>query len=352
MQAFIVSWLIATWEVLSMASPWLLFGFFLAGVIKVFLSPGFIARHLKEKGLKSVLKASAFGVPLPLCSCSVIPVAVSLRKSGASKGAVGSFLVSTPEIGVDSFILSLGMLGPVVAVLRALAAFFSAIMVGLLIDFFPEKSEQLIPGADLLAANKKKSCCENSGEIEPIKKTVILGNSLRYAFVDLVDDIAISLIVGFLAAGLISVLIPADFNLATNLSFFQQLFVVLLVSIPLYVCASSSTPIAAILLAKGMSLGVVLVFLLVGPATNIATVIVVIRELGKKAFFFYIFGISFVALSLAVILNYYSFNLVDIGSVAMAEHHHGEYNSLFSYLVAYLLLQSAISKILKKIKNR
>lgn len=345
---FIISWLKASWEVLSMASPWLLFGFFLAGLIKVFLPTSFITKHLKEKGIKSILKASAIGVPLPLCSCSVIPVAVSLRKAGASRAAVGSFLVSTPEIGVDSFILSYGMLGQAIAFIRMIAAFFSAFLVGLLIDLFasaPEanagKSEDL-----LCSSHTTKPCCEKEEENKLPNHRKRFGNSLQYAFVDLIDDIAVSLIIGFLAAGLISVLIPNDYNLGSNLTFFQQLIVVLSISIPLYVCASSSTPIAAILLAKGMNVGVVLVFLLVGPATNIATVMVVIKELGKKAFCFYIFGISFVALVFAILIDrYLILDLSRLSSIANMEHHHDTSIDIFSYIMAFLILQSIISQV-------
>ena len=149
--SFVFAWLDASWIVLQSSSLWLLLGFFLAGLINVYLPQETIKSHLKGGGLKAVVKASAIGVPLPLCSCSVIPVAVSLRKSGASRGATASFLVSTPEIGVDSFLLSSGLLGLPFACLRAFAAFVSAFTVGVLIDHFPEKTPVVQPDASGVA---------------------------------------------------------------------------------------------------------------------------------------------------------------------------------------------------------
>ncbi|MBP9838690.1 MAG: SO_0444 family Cu/Zn efflux transporter [Proteobacteria bacterium] len=346
MTDFLLNFLSSTWSVVVAASEWLIYGILIASFLKLFLSAEKIAKHLKEPNLKSVLKASAFGVPLPLCSCSVIPVALMLRKSGASKGAVGSFLVSTPEIGVDSFFLSYGLLGPLISILRVAAAFFSALFVGLFINL-SEKFSSLELKENIFVDKEEqhKSCCSKD---KPIVNKTFKGNFksvLKFGFIDLIDDMSVSLLIGFVCSGLVAVLVPADYSFSENLSLLEQMLIMILISVPLYVCASSSTPIGAMLLYKGMSPGAVLIFLLAGPATNMATIFVVRNQLGKNAFYIYVAVISVISFLFGVLANALV-STTDYQEQIANMHHHQE-----SYFFGILLLALLGFSYFKKIKK-
>ena len=294
---------------MAISAPWLLVGFSAAGVLHVLIPRNFIEKNLQKKGLSSVLKSSLFGIPLPLCSCSVIPVGASLRKSGASKGATASFFVSTPEIGVDSFLLSYALLGPWIAISRVLASFFSAIGVGLTIDKLDHDNQPS-------TGESCSSCCHKHNVPEKSIKS-----ALRYGFVDIVDDLASTLSVGFVIAGLISVLVPDDFVSSMELSQTETMFIMLVISLPLYVCATSSTPLAASFLLKGINPGAILIFLLAGPASNAATMLTIKKELGTKSLLIYLLGIASVALLSGYILNFILEGDEKIVSLALVSNH-------------------------------
>lgn len=300
-ESFLVQWLLSTWDVIAISSLWLLAGFFIAGVLHVFMPRRMIERHLKKPGFFSVLKSSAFGIPLPLCSCSVIPVGVSLRKHGASRGATASFFISTPEIGVDSFLLSYALLGPFFAVMRVITAFFAALSAGWLIDSFPAPES----ATGQTAADTSDDCCHTASdrpEEEHSSKSKLY-RVLHFGYVEILDDLSTVLCVGFLLAGLAAVLLPADSFAALGLGPVSSMFLMLFVSLPVYVCATSLTPLAAALIAKGLGLGAALVFLLAGPATNITTMLVVRRELGTRALVFYLLSIITTALLAGFYVN-------------------------------------------------
>lgn len=319
---FISNWATETWQVMLEAGPWLVGGFVLAGVIHVFVPVERVARHLGGSDLASVLKASLLGVPLPLCSCSVIPVAASIRKQGAGRGATASFLISTPETGADSIAVSYALLGPFLAIARPIAAFVTAFVAGAAINrFAPEPAqagpEPTEPGAELNqeaseAKEKASSCCcchGDSNEDEASASTPApswadrLVGALRYGLGDMFADLGHWLLLGFVLAGLIGAVVPEGFfgqHLGTGpLAFLAMIAVAL----PLYVCATSSTPIAAALIAAGISPGTALVFLLVGPATNIATMVVVARTLGRRSLILYIVCIVIVAVLFGLITD-------------------------------------------------
>ncbi|HDZ77215.1 MAG TPA: permease, partial [Candidatus Omnitrophica bacterium] len=244
------------WHTLNEASPYILFGIFTAGIIQIFVDKDKIVKYLGKPGFKSVLLATLCGIPLPLCSCGVLPTAISLRKNGASKGATLSFLISTPETSVDSIAISYGLLDPLMTIFRPLAAFITALLAGVSENMFGGKDEDL-------KSRQEKSCvfCEEGDDHRHSHgHRFIYG--MRYAFVELLGDISKWLALGLIIAGVISYFIPKELVEAYLGEGWQAMVMMLVVGIPLYICATASTPIAAALIAKGMSPGVALVFLL------------------------------------------------------------------------------------------
>jgi len=290
----------ACWEILLEAAPFILLGFFVAGLVKSLLPEEAVARHLGGNGSGSVFKAALFGIPLPLCSCGVIPAAIGLKKQGAGKGATSAFLISTPETGVDSIAVTYALLDPLMTLFRPLAAFITAVTAGLL--------ENLLPGgAPVQAASIEcagGSCC---GKIERMPARSPLAKRLRggltYAFGEMLGDIGKWLLIGIGVAGVISALIPDGFIERYLSGGIAPMLVMLVAGVPLYVCASASTPIAASLVLKGLSPGAALVFLLAGPATNSATMTAVARYLGKRSLAIYLFSIAGCSLLLGLILD-------------------------------------------------
>lgn len=308
------------WAVLLESAPFVLFGFFAAGLLKAVIPGDLVARHLGKNNAAAVVKAALFGVPLPLCSCGVIPAAVELRKQGASKGSSAAFLVSVPETGVDSMAITYALLDPLMTVLRPVAAFFTAIVTGLLINRLPEESTP--PPA--VVDSCSDGCC---GQPQPQEIRPPLGQRLRdglsYAFGELLSDIGSWLMLGIAIAGVIAFAVPEDFFARTFAHELTSLLVMLLVGIPLYICASASTPVAAALVLKGLSPGAALVFLLAGPATNAATITVVYRFWGRGATIVYLSAIAGCSLLLGWLTNrLYAFAGIDILDwVKLGEEH-------------------------------
>lgn len=336
-----------------MSGGWLLFGLFAAGLIHEMINPKFVAKQLHRPGLGSILKASLFGLPLPLCSCSVIPVGVSLRKSGASKGATASFFVSTPEIGADSFLLSYVLLGPLLAVLRVIASFLSAMLAGIGIDYALPDAEAEEPRADSgesEVASQSHSCC--GGAPKKVGLLSHLRSALHYGFVELLDDIARLLLIGFAVAALITAIVPPESFSNLDLGPIGYSVALLLLSLPMYVCSTASTPIAAALLAKGVPPGAVLVFLLAGPATNVSTILVLRRELGVRATSLYLASVVGVAFLIALALD--SFSKAAGGTKAVsalaANHVHGGslVQNVFGAALLLLLALSVLRSYRKK----
>ncbi len=277
-----------TWKILNESSPFILLGFTVAALIKTFIPDSLVARHLGRDGPSSVIKAALFGVPIPLCSCGVVPAALGLRKQGASRGATVSFLISTPETGVDSIAITYALLDPLMTIFRPIAAFVTAVAAGLL-ENLTSRDPAPKPEPTVAGSACDKGCCHaesQHGEAGSLRKR--LQESFRYTFGDLLADIGKWLLIGIVLAGIISYLVPAEFLQEHLGQGFLPMLIMLLVGLPLYVCATSSTPIAAALVLKGLSPGAALVFLLVGPATNVATMTVVGQLLGKKSLVVYL----------------------------------------------------------------
>lgn len=309
-----MEWLIdvvmASWEVLVEAGPYVLFGFFVAGLLKAFVPDSYMAKHLGGSSLGAVIKAAVMGVPLPLCSCGVLPTALGLRKQGASKGATTAFMISTPETGVDSMAVTYALIDPIMTVIRPVAASITAVVAGVMVNLFPEKEKQPTPLANLsdhMHDHGDDGCGCSDGHCDVGGNRTTYGkfiDGMQYAFGEMISDIGRWLIVGVVIAGIISAAMPPDMlNDFVGTGILSYL-VMLVVALPLYVCATASTPIAASLLLKGLSPGAALVFLLAGPATNGATITVMLKTLGKRAAFLYVFAIVICSLALAFAVDH------------------------------------------------
>jgi len=285
----------ASWEVLTEASVYVLFGILVGGLLKVFLNPGSVARHLGHGRFSSVVKAALLGVPMPLCSCGVLPAAAALKKQGASNGATTAFLIATPESGVDSIAITYALIDPIMTVVRPAAAFITAFLAGAAENVFGSKEGPVRAEPDLSCP--VDNCCDgldcpeeehrnHHGFPEKIRA------GFNYALGELWDDLAGWFLIGIILAGIITVMIPDSFMTRYLGGGLSSMLIMLAVGIPLYICATSSTPIAAALILKGVSPGAALVFLLAGPATNVTSLTVLVGILGKRAAAIYLIALS------------------------------------------------------------
>ena len=247
-------------------SPYLLLGFLIAGVLHVFVPRRFYTRYLSKDNKWAVVWAALLGVPLPLCSCGVIPTAIGLRNEKASKGAVASFLIATPQTGVDSILATFSLLGLGFAVIRPVAALVSGICGGLLVN-------RLVKEDDVAAAPADSCRVESGSRIWRV---------LRYAFFEMMQNIGGRLVIGLLVAALIQVAVPDEFFLHFGKQPLLQMLVILVVAVPMYICSTGSIPVAAALMLKGLSPGAALVMLMAGPAVNMASILVVRKALGGR----------------------------------------------------------------------
>lgn len=338
------------WGILKEAAPYVLFGFLAAGILKALIPEGLVARHLGQNGTKSVFKASLFGIPLPLCSCGVIPVAIGLRKQGASKGATASFLVSVPETGVDSIAITWALLDPLMTIVRPIAAFITAVATGFFINLIPETKddEEKSPRSSCGCSSHSKEKTEVLSQKESLGRRI--ENGLVYAFSDLLKDIGGWLMLGIAIAGIISFFVPVGFVELYLGGEFSSLLIMLVIGIPLYICASASTPIAAALVLKGLSPGAALVFLLAGPATNAATMTVVAKHLGKAATVVYTTAIAICSLAMGWAVNrIYLWSDIDV--MAWVKHSEHTTESFLFPASAILLLALLLRNYLPKRKS-
>lgn len=286
----------AAWGTLYDAGFYVIFGLLAAGLIHLFISRDWLVRHLGGRGFGSVLKAALLGAPMPLCSCSVLPAACALRSKGAGRGATVSFLISTPETGVDSIALTWALMGPIMAIVRPVAAIATAMAAGF-IETLRDRHEPPVKVAGPLC-----TIC-NSNDCEHISRPTRWSRFWTFVLYDMGDDLGPSLALGLAAAGIMGILIPDNFFERYMGSPWLSMLVMLAVGLPMYVCATASTPLAAVLVAKGLDPGAALVFLLVGPATNIATILVVSRMLGKTSAALYVGTIAVMSLVCGVIFD-------------------------------------------------
>lgn len=318
------------WNLVIESAPWLLLGYFLAGVIKQLLPTSLVESQLSSPGIGSIVKAAFIGAPLPLCSCGVIPTALAVRKAGASKGATSAFLVATPETGVDSISFSYAMLGPVFAIARPIGALVSAIVAGVMVSTLDKGESQIEPEP------AKSSCC--SGKQVATEVELSFGEkliaSVQYGYGRMISDTAKWLIIGLVGAAVVTTFVPQSFFLQWGDGLLAMV-VMVIVGLPMYICATASTPVAASLLFAGISPGAALVFMLTGPATNIATMGVIKEQLGTKSLIAYLISVIGTAIICGLLLNaaYQQFGWTL--QITMMEH--GESFPLWRQLAAILL---------------
>lgn len=299
-------------RILNESSVYLLSGFTLAGLLHVLMQrfPRATAA-LTGRGKRPVFLASLIGLPMPLCSCGVLPAALALRKNGASKGATASFLISVPETDIVSILLTLALLGPLMAVFRPVAALTTAVVAGLLVNWIDSKTRapQTVAVAagncchqdgnhDNIGLREDKnargpSCCaDQAAAPEPGHRRNWLIRALHFGFVEIFDDVIVQLVIGFVLAGAIVTWLPA-LGLENMVGDSPLLYLAMLViGVPVYVCATASTPLAAGLIAGGISPGAAMVFLLAGPATNIAGLLVLNKQFGPRVLAGYLVAIA------------------------------------------------------------
>lgn len=321
----------AAWILLEQSSLYILLGLAAGGLLKVFLSPDYVTRHLGRGAVRSVFKAALLGIPLPLCSCGVLPAAAELKRQGASKGATTAFLIATPESGVDSIAVSWALLDPLMTVARPLAAFFSAITAGILENLWVSKETGNNPGVTVTPIPLASPVC--TGQTcgcghpqEQGKGWRRIMEGMRYAANDIWGDLAPWFFLGVGLAASITVLVPTGWITAHLGGGLQSMLLMLLIGIPMYICATASTPVAAALVLKGVSPGTALVFLLAGPATNIAALTVLVKILGKKGVAVYLLSIAVISVLCGLGLDalYFFFGIsamASIGEVAESIPH-------------------------------
>ena len=351
-------------------SPYLLLGFLLAGLMHAFIPGRYYTRYLSKPTLGSVINAAIFGIPLPLCSCGVIPTAMSLRKEGASRGAVTSFLIATPQTGIDSIIATFSLMGVPFAVIRPIAALITAVLGGWMVNTFVSlrdrrahremaegtivKTEEMETCTCHCHENKAESCCpegdgdghhhhhHHSGEHHhhsshhrhsshhhhsssaschchdrKIPNTIggKIVEALRYAFLDMMSDIGKWLVIGLVVAGLITIYVPDEVFTIFKDNTMASMILVLIISIPMYLCATGSIPIAVVLMLKGLTPGAALVLLMAGPACNMASILVIRKGLGFRTLVIYILSIVIGAVFFGCLIDWLQYSgMIDFTS--------------------------------------
>ncbi len=318
---FLLQVLAETWLLICAMAPYLLFGFAVAGLLSVAIRPEVVKRHLGPPGFRQTFKATLIGVPMPLCSCGVIPVAASLRRAGAGKGATAAFLASTPETGVDSLLATWGLLGPMFAMIRVVVAFCTGFLAGFMVDWLDPRDPR--PPAET----------GGSGPDSGPRRSWLV-RAFRFGFVVLPADIGRALLVGVVIAGVLGAVIPDNF-LADKLGHSPLAYLVITAfAIPVYVCSTGSIPIAAAMMKAGLSPGTALVFLIAGPATNAATISILWTMLGRRTTIIYLVSI--------IACAWLAGGLVDLapGNAVLVRHlhAHGQLGGWFYQAAGILLL--------------
>ena len=293
-------------DLVTEMSPYLLLGFLLAGLMHAFIPGTIYSKYLAKPNMRSVVLAALFGIPLPLCSCGVLPTAMSLRREGASKGAAVSFLIATPQTGVDSIIATFSLMGLPFAIIRPIAALATAIFGGKMVNViegdegagkFDSTNEQT---HDDLCGD---SCCGGHDKV-PTSFVGKIIEALRYAYIDMMESVGKWLVVGLIVAGLITIFVPDSYFEIFKDNSFTSMLLVLCISIPMYLCATGSIPIAVALMMKGLTPGAALVLLMAGPACSVASVLVVSKVLGRRTLTAYLFSIISGAVGFGLVTDY------------------------------------------------
>lgn len=342
-------------------APYLLLGFLLAGILHAWVPKSFYIPKIAKPNFKSVVWATLFGIPLPICSCGVIPTAIALRKEGASQGASVSFLISTPATGADSILATYSIMGFPFAILRPIVALITALIGGILTNGMTKSENNLMEESLVI---EKKCCChqeESCGHEEhdslahKHSKTFLdrLVSMWRYGFVELVADISRWLMIGLVFGALISAFIPNDFFLGLRQYPFLSSLLVLALAMPMYTCATGSIPLAMALVAKGMTPGAALVLLMAGPATSMASIFVIGKSMGKRTLAAYLLSIAFGALFFGWVIDtffmdFFLGSILPQAELLTKNHHISVLDSFASVTLAILMIYSFWPKKTKK----
>ena len=327
-------------------SPFLLLGFLLAGLMHAFIPGQIYSRYLAKPTFSSVLYAALFGIPLPLCSCGVIPTAMSLRKEGASKGAVSSFLIATPQTGVDSIIATYSLMGLPFAIARPIIAFVTALFGGQMVNMVKDPSPALPREGEESQHNKpveahcECGCGHNHEHSHEHEHSFIgkLKEALSYAFLEMMEDIGKWLMIGLIVAGLITVLVPDSFFEVFKDNSLASMLLVLAFAIPMYLCATGSIPIAVALMLKGLTPGSALVLLMAGPACNMASILVINKVMGRKTLITYLASIIAGAVGFGLVIDHLLPSEWFIPTIAPSAECCHEETSLFSWICTGVLV--------------
>ena len=283
-------------NILNQMSPYILLGFILAGLLHVFIRPDTMSRHLAGHGWRPVVKAALLGIPLPLCSCGVLPTAVALRRQGASKGASTSFLIATPQTGVDSIAATYALLGLPFAIVRPIAALVGSVAGGMAVDRSDKDGENDTP-QNASATACSDDCCRSAAEAEAPRGFINkMWAAVKYGLTDMVASVGKWLVIGLLVAAVITVAVPDSLFLSLAEYPLLAMLVMVAVAVPMYVCATGSIPIAMSLMLKGLTPGVGFVLLMAGPAANFASVMVLRKSLGRRATAVYVLSVVVTAI--------------------------------------------------------
>ncbi len=322
---------------LNAMSLYIILGLFCAGVLKQVIPDDFVSKHLGKNSASSVVKATLFGIPLPVCSCSVIPLAQGLKKEGASKGAVQSFLISTPITGVDSILATYSLFGFVFTTFRIVSSVIIAISVGFIQNFFQKEDSNNI------TEEVNASCCSSVGCSKTTKKKFSFIAALKYGYGMLFNDMAKALLVGLLLGSLFITFVSKEYTQILFENQFLTYIVVILFSMPLYTCATASLPIAAAFMLQGMTPGAVFIFLTTGPATSIVTMSVVYKMLGKTSLIIYLVTIATLGLLFGYIYDtiFKELSLLTITTV------HEDVN-IFNILSSIMMMVLLVYHLLKE----
>ena len=321
-------------------APYLLLGFFIAGVLHVFVPQNFYRRYLSRDNKLSVLWAALLGIPLPLCSCGVIPTAIGLRNEKASKGAVASFLIATPQTGIDSILATFSLMGLSFAIVRPVAALITGVCGGLLVNRLVHEDNTMGDTA---------SACQ-------IEQGSRLWRVLKYAYYDMIRDIGLRLVIGLVVAALIQVAVPDEFFLQFGNQPLLQILAILIIAIPMYICSTGSIPVAAALMMKGLSPGAALVMLMAGPAVNLASILVVHKAMGRRFTSIYLLTIVGFAVFFGLLLNasgvdIYS-NAGHDGCCAMASAWPSPFKIVCATVLTLLIIFALMMKFFSKFTNK
>ena len=386
------------WVLVCEMAPYLLLGFLLAGLMHEFVPKSLSQRYLSGRSMKSVLWAALFGVPLPLCSCGVIPTAMGLRREGAGKGATIAFLIATPQTGVDSIVATYSLMGLPFALIRPLVAMVTAVMGGWLVNATdneilavrsPQKHEEehhdCCCGAPHEERHSHGCCCGKHHEEKHLhgcccgehheeehhdcccgkhheekhshgcccgehKRNIWhrLWDAMTYAFVEMMGDIGKWLLVGLAVAGIITALVPDTWFAVFQGNSLLSILFVLLLSIPMYLCATGSIPIAVALMLKGLTPGAALVLLMAGPASNAASIVLIRKELGWRTLMVYLGSLVLGAVVFGLAIDLLLPEAWFTQALHLTDHGCEEGPGLFSIvstLVLALLLLNAFSPV-------